>query len=51
MLPNILYFILNQVCKEWKEIALVCRDRVFEENEQEDVDLFDLKVRVHVFSY
>jgi len=49
MLPNIFHFLLLKVCKEWKEIALVCRDRVFEETEQEDVDLFDLKVRV--FSY
>ncbi|XP_044170154.1 uncharacterized protein LOC122954217 isoform X3 [Acropora millepora] len=36
---------LKRVCLEWKEIALVCRDRVFEESEQEDIDLFDIKCK------
>lgn len=37
---------LHQVSQEWKEIAHVCQDKVFEESEQEDVDSFDCKVRV-----
>jgi len=36
---------LKRVCQEWKEIALVCRDRVFEESEQEEIDLFDIKCK------
>ncbi|CAH3031610.1 unnamed protein product, partial [Pocillopora meandrina] len=28
---------------EWKEIALVVRDKVFKKDEQEEIDLFDCK--------
>lgn len=35
---------LKRVCREWKEISLVLRNRVFEEHEQGEIDLFDVKV-------
>ena len=37
-------FFLPKVCGEWKEIALVVRDKVFEKDEQEEIELFDVKV-------
>lgn len=33
-----------KVYTEWKEIAEVLRDRVFKENEQHLIDIFDIKV-------
>lgn len=33
-----------QVCKEWKEIAFVTRNKVFKDTEQGNIDLFDIKV-------
>ena len=33
-----------QVCREWKEIAIVTRSKVFKESEQSEIDLFDVKV-------
>ena len=31
---------------EWKEIATILWKKVFKENEQEEIDLFDLKVSI-----
>lgn len=39
---NFLLFV--QVCKEWKEIAFVTRNKVLKDTEQEDIDFFDIKV-------
>lgn len=36
---------LKRVCKEWKEIAFVTRNKVFKDTEQEDIDLFDIKCK------
>ena len=38
------FILFVQVCKEWKEIAFVTRNKVFKDTEQEDIDLFDIKV-------
>ncbi|KAK3722576.1 hypothetical protein QZH41_019332 [Actinostola sp. cb2023] len=35
----------HTVFLEWKEIALVLRDKVFEEDQEEDIDIFDLKCK------
>ena len=39
---NFLLFV--QVCKEWKEITFVTRNKVLKDTEQEDIDFFDIKV-------
>ena len=33
------------MAKQWKEIALVLRDRHFKEDEDSEIDIFDVKVR------
>ncbi|RMX59857.1 hypothetical protein pdam_00023024 [Pocillopora damicornis] len=33
------------VCKEWKEIAFVTRNKVLKDTEQEDIDFFDIKCK------
>ena len=33
-----------QVCREWREIAMITREKVFKETEQGQIDLFDVKV-------
>ena len=38
------FILFVQVCKEWKEIAFVTRNKVFKDTEQEDIYLFDIKV-------
>lgn len=37
------YSFINR-CAQWKEIAGVIWKRVFEDNEQEEIDIFDAKV-------
>ena len=39
----VLFF--KQVFESWKEIENVMRERIFEENEEESIDIFDLKVK------
>lgn len=36
---------LKRVCKEWKEIAFITRNKVFKDTEQADIDLFEIKCR------
>ena len=36
--------ILTQVCCDWREIALIMRDRVFGEHEEQLIDIHDVKV-------
>lgn len=36
---------LTRVCREWKEIAQVTRSRVFDDTEQGEIDLFDVKCK------
>lgn len=43
---NILY---SKVCCDWREIALIMRDRVFEEKEEQCIDIHDVKVDVFEF--
>ena len=38
------FFHLPQMAKQWKEIALILRDRQFEENEDHEIDIFDDQV-------
>ena len=33
------------MAKQWKEIALVLRDRQFDEDEDPEIDIFDVQVR------
>ncbi|XP_068732762.1 uncharacterized protein [Montipora capricornis] len=35
----------SRVCREWKEIAMVTRSKVFRETEQGEIDLFDVKCK------
>ena len=35
----------SQVCCDWREIAHTMRDRVFEEHEDEFIDIHDVKVK------
>lgn len=47
-------FTFKQACVQWKEIADVIWKRVFEDGEQEEIDIFDAKVgygNVHVINY
>ena len=37
---------LSQVCCDWREIALTMRDRVFEEHEEQLIDIYDVKVNL-----
>lgn len=37
------------MCREWKEIALITREKVFKETEQGEIDLFDVKVKLCLF--
>lgn len=39
--------ILFKVCREWKEIASVTRKRVFKEEQQGEIDLFELQVQLN----
>lgn len=39
------YSFLSQMAKQWKEIALVLRDRQFDEDEDPEIDIFDVQVR------
>ena len=41
---TVIFILFVQVCKEWKEIAFVTRNKVFKDTEQGDIDLFDIKV-------
>ena len=41
---TVIFILIVQVCKEWKEIAFVTRNKVFKDTEQGDIDLFDIKV-------
>ena len=43
---NILY---SKVCCDWREIALIMRDRVFEEKKEQCIDIHDVKVDVFEF--
>ena len=49
---NIIQY-LFQVCREWKEIAIVTRSKVFKDTEpgQAEIDLFDVKVRLIFFFF
>lgn len=40
------FSLLLQMAKQWKEIALVMRDRQFDENEDLEIDIFDVEVKV-----
>jgi len=37
-------FIVGQVCSEWRNIALTMRDTVFGENDDQLIDIHDVKV-------
>ena len=37
-------FIAHKVCCDWRDIALTIRDRVFEEGEDQLIDMHDVKV-------
>jgi len=36
----------TKVCCDWREISLIMRDRVFEEKEEQCIDIHDVKVDV-----
>ena len=36
--------IAHKVCCDWRDIALTIRDRVFEEGEEQLIDMHDVKV-------
>ncbi|KAK3729744.1 hypothetical protein QZH41_011207, partial [Actinostola sp. cb2023] len=36
---------LDQVCTEWREIASILRDKVFKEDEEDCIDVFDVKCK------
>ena len=42
-----LYFL--QVCSDWRDIALTLRDRVFEDHEEQLIDIYDVKVSSCIF--
>jgi len=44
---NILYFYMfYQVFVQWKNIAYVMRDRIFQDGEELEIDMFDLEVNI-----
>jgi len=36
-------YIAHKVCSDWRDIALTIRDRVFEEDEEQLIDVHDVK--------
>lgn len=36
---------MPKVCCDWREITLTMRDKVFEEHEEQQIDIHDVKVR------
>ena len=44
MIKTHVFFHLPQMAKQWKEIALILRDRQVEENEDHETDIFDVQV-------
>ena len=44
MIKTRVFFHLPQMAKQWKEIALILCDRQFEENEDHEIDIFDVQV-------
>ena len=36
--------IAHKVCSDWRDIALTIRDKVFEEDEEQLIDIHDIKV-------
>ena len=39
-----LFFAAEKVCSDWTDIVLTIRDRVFEEDEEQLIDIHDVKV-------
>ena len=46
-------FIMFKVCAGWRDIAMTMRNETFDEDHQESIDIYDLKVvfYAHVWSY
>ncbi len=47
--PTVIFFssemvYLLQVATMWRDIAVVVRDKIFQEDEADEIDVFDLKV-------
>ena len=36
--------ISHKVCSDWRDLALTIRDKVFEEDEEQLIDIHDIKV-------
>ena len=43
------FFSAEKVCSDWTDIALTIRDRVFEEDEEQLIDIHDVKVHSGFF--
>jgi len=41
---------LVKVCCDWKEIALTMHERVFEQHEEQLIDIHDVKVTFHMYT-
>ena len=47
----VLLLIQNKVCSDWRDIALTIRDKVFSEDEEQLIDIHDVKVSCAVIHF